>query len=220
MHDRLGKPITFPDTLNVHYQCYSDGAAEIIRHPDLYTDFIDQCGKMKKRATGPNHMESNILKGLADPATMIEMAVLTLYHKSISKPYAMQVRGIANEHKNTLDLGPLHNDLVTHCNTIAKDPSLLLGDNVSYTTGAFYGTPWDQTVINHILSTRNKLPHLNRALVAFFKGACKKWVAFVEEFSLDSEISQMTVEEKALAFRSPTNDHNEGACAMMKQWSR
>ena len=175
---------------------------------------------MKKRAAGPNHIESNILKGLADLVTMTEMAVLTLYHKSISKPYTMQVHGIANEHKNALDLGPLHNDLVTHCNMIAKDPSLLLGDNVSYTTGAFYGTPWDQTVIDHILSTRNKLPYLNRALVAFFKGTCKKWVAFVEEFSLDSKISQMTAEEKALAFRSPTNDHNEGACAMMKQWSR
>ena len=48
-HDRLGKPITFPDTSNVRYQCYGDGAAEIIRHPDLYADFIDQRGVVHRK---------------------------------------------------------------------------------------------------------------------------------------------------------------------------
>lgn len=165
-------------------------------------------------------MESNILKGLADLATITEMAVLALYHESVSKLYAMEVHGLANEHKNALDLGPLHSNLETHCDIIAKNPMLLLGDNVLHTTGAFYGTLWDQPVIDHILSISNQLPHLNHALIAFFKGACKKWPTFTEEFRPGSEISQMTTEEKALAFCSPTNDHNEGACAMSKCWSR
>jgi len=219
-HNHLGNVITFPDTSNVRYQCYGDAAAEIIRHPDLYTDFINQHGMMKKGAAGPNHMESNILKGLTDPMTMTEMAVLTLYHESVSKPYARQVRGLANEHKNALDLGPLHSDLEAHCSAIAENPAILLGVDVSHKTGAFYGIPWDQTVIDHILSIRNQLPHLDRALVAFFKGACQKWPAFTEEFGPDSESSKMTAEEKALSFRSPTNDHCEGACAMSKCWSR
>jgi hypothetical protein len=219
-HDRLGKAITFPDTSNIRYQCYGDAAAEVVQHPDLYVDFINQHGMKKKGGAGPNHMERNILKGLADPPTMTEMAVLALYHESVSKPYAMQVRGLVNEQKNALDLGPLHDDLVDHCDAIVNDPELLIGNNVSHTTGAFYSTPWDQSVVDHILSTRDQLPHLRGALVAFFKGAYEKWPAFTDEFGPGSEISQTTAEERALAFRSPTNDHNEGACAMVKHWSR
>jgi hypothetical protein len=209
-----------PDTSNVRYQCYGDAAAEIIQHPDLYVDFVNQHGMKKRRAAGPNHMEVNILKGLTDPKTMTEMAVLALYHESVSKPYAMQVRGLINEHKNALDLGPLHSDLVTHCDAIINQPSLLIGEAVSHTTGAFYGIPWNQHIIDDILLHQDKFPHLDRALVAFFKGAREKWPAFTEEFRPGSEISGLTVEEKALAFRSPTNDHNEGAGAMSKQWSR
>ena len=218
--DRLGEAISFPDTSNVRYQCYGDAAAEIIRHPDLYIDFVNQHGMKKKGGAGPNHMERNILKGLVDPPTMTEMAVLALYHESVSKPYAMEVRGLVNEQKNALDLGPLHDDVEGHCAAITENPELLIGDNVSHTTGAFHGTLWDQPVVDHILSIRDQLPHLRRALVAFFEGACKKWPLFTEEFGPDSEISQATVEERALGFRPPTNDHCEGAGAMKKQWKR
>jgi hypothetical protein len=217
---RLGKVITYPDTSNVRYQCYGDAAAEIIRHADLYTDFVNQHGMKKKGAAGPNHMEINILKGLGDPTTMTEIAVLALYHESVSKPYAMQVCGVINENKNALDLGPLHHDLETHCDTIIGEPSLLIGNTISHTTGAFYGTPWNQDTIDCIRSRQNQLPHLEQALVAFFKGAREKWPAFTEEFHPNSEASQLTAEEKALVFRSPTNDHSEGAGAMCKQWSR
>ena len=217
----LGKlPLAPSDTSNVRYQCYGNTAAEIIRHPDLYTDFINQQGTTKKRGVGPNHMESNNLKGLADSPMMTEMAILALYHKSVSRPYAMQVCGLVNEGKNTLDLGPLHKDLETHCDEMILSPDLLIGDSTSYTTGAFYTTPWDQPVIDRILSIRNQLPHLCGALVAFFKGICEKWPAFTDKYGPGSEISKSTTEERALAFHSPTNDHNEGACAMFKNWSR
>ena len=219
-HDCLGRSIAFPDTSNVRYQCYGDAAAKIIRHPDLYIDFVKHHGMKKTRAAGPNHMESNILKGLADPPTMTEMAVLALYHESVSKPYALQVRGLTNEHKNALDLGPLHSDVEAHCDAIINTPTLLVGDDISHTTGAFYGTPWNHLTIDSISSHQGRFPDLDRALVAFFKGAHEKWPAFTEEFKPGSEISQLTAEEKALAFRSPTNDHNEGAGAMGKQWTR
>ena len=219
-HDHLGDAIAFPDTSNTRYQCYGDAASEVIQHPVLYIDFINWHGTKKKRAAGPNHMEKNILKGLEDPPTWTELAVLTLYNESVSKPYAMEVRGSVNEWKNALDLGPLHDDLQDHCDAVADNPELLIGNNVSHTTGAFYGTLWDQPVIDHIISIRDQLPHLRDALVAFFDGACEKWPDFTDEFETGSEISQMTAEERALAFRSPTNDHNEGACAMWKQWSR
>ena len=219
-YDRLGKSSTLAETSKSRYQCYGDAAVAIMQHPDLYADFIDQHGMKKKRAAGPNHMEANILKGLRDPATMTEVAVLALYHESVSKPYAMQVRGVINEQKNSLDLGPLHRDLEAHCNTIIDNPGLLTGDTVSHATGAFYRTPWDQDVVNNILSRRQQLPHLDRALVAFFKGVRDKLPAFTEEFAPGSDVSQLTAQEKALAFRSPTNDHSEGSGAMHKQWSR
>ena len=97
-------------------------------------------------------MEQNILKGLVDPSTMTEMVILALYHKSVSTPYTMQVRGSINKWKNALDLGPLHDDIEDHCDAIIDNPELLIGDHVLYTTGAFYGTPWDQAIIDHILS--------------------------------------------------------------------
>jgi len=218
--DRLGHAVAFPDTSNIRYQCYGDAAVEIIRHPELYVDFVDQHGLKKKRGAGPNHMEQNILKGLVDPPTMTEMAVLTLYHESISKPYAMQVHGSINEWKNALDLGPLHDDIEDHCDAIVDNPDLLIGDHVSHATGAFYGTQWDQAVVDHILSTRDQLPHLRDALVAFLKGAREGWRVFTEEFEPDSEISRATAEERALGFRPPTNDHSEGGCAMDKYWGR
>ena len=165
-------------------------------------------------------MEANILKGLWDPATMTEVAVLALYHESVSKPYAMQVRGVVNEQKNALDLGPLHHNLEAHLSTIINNPVLLTGDTVSHTTGAFCKTPWDQDIIDTILSHWQKFPHLDHALVAFFKSVLKKLPAFTEEFAPDSDVSQLTADEKALAFCSPTNDHNEGSGAMHKQWSR
>ena len=165
-------------------------------------------------------MEQNILKGLTDPPTMTKMAVLALYHKSVSKPYAMQVHGLINEQKNALDLGPLHDNVESHCNVIVKNPDLLIGEGVSHTTGAFLGTPWDQPVIDHILSIRNQLPHFRHALITFFEGACGKWPLFTEEFEPDSEIAQATAEEKALSFCTPTNDHSKGAGGSFKQWGR
>ena len=42
--DRLGHEVTFPDTSNVRYQCYGDAATEIVQHPELYVDFVNQHG--------------------------------------------------------------------------------------------------------------------------------------------------------------------------------
>lgn len=119
-----------------------------------------------------------------------------LYHESISKPYAPHIRGLINENKNALDIGPLHYDLEAHCNTIIKRPTLLIGNSTSYTTGSFYGTPWDQPFIDIILSHQNNFPHLNNTLIVFFKGAHHKWSAFTEELKPGAEISQLTAKKR------------------------
>jgi hypothetical protein len=218
--DQLNYEISFPDTSNTRYQCYGDAATELVRHPDFYIGFLDQHGKKKKRAAGLNHMEKNILKGLEDPATRTELAVFSLYSEAISKPYAISVRGSFNESKNALDLGPAHLQIISHIDILIKNPDLLIGDHTSHETGALYRTHWDQTIINHIHSIRNQLPHLRQALIAFLQGARAKWVDFTKEFMPGSDISDSTAEELLLSFRSPTNDHSEGAGAMWKMWSR
>jgi len=218
--DRLAYEISFPDTSNTRYQCYGDAATELIQHPDFYIDFLDQHGKKKKRAAGLNHMEKNIVKGLKDPVTRTELATFSLYSEAISKPYAIAVRGSYNESKNALDLGPIHLQIITHIDILLKNPDLLIGDHASYKTGALYGTNWDQAIIDHIHSIRNQFPHLQQALIAFLQGAQAKWVSFTKEFKKGSEISNSTAEERLLSFRSPTNDHSEGAGATWKLWSR
>ena len=218
--DRLTYEISFPDTSNTRYQCYGDAATELIQHPDFYIDFLDQHGKKKKRAAGLNHMEKNIVKGLKDPVTQTELAVFSLYSEAISKPYAITVRGSYNESKNALDLGPIHLQIITHIDILLKNPDLLIGDHTSHETGALYGTRWDQAIIDHIHSICNQFPHLRQALVAFLQGARAKWVSFTKEFKEGSDISNSTAEERLLSFRSPTNDHSEGAGATWKLWSR
>lgn len=218
--DRLGYEIAFPDTSNTRYQCYGDAATELIQHPNFYINFLDQHGKKKRRAAGLNHMERNIVRGLEDPATRTELAVFSLYSEAISKPYSVTVRGSYNESKNALDLGPLHSQIVTHIDTLIENPGLLISDDASHETGALNEAHWDQTIINHIYSIHDELPHLQQALVAFLQGARAKWVPFTKEFQKGSDISNSTAEERLLSFRPPTNDHSEGAGAMWKLWSR
>jgi hypothetical protein len=218
--DQLNFEISFPDTSNTRYQCYGDAATELIQRLDFYIGFLDQHGKKKKRGAGLNHMEKNILKGLEDPATQTELAVFSLYSEAISKPYAISVRGSFNESKNALDLGPAHSQIISHIDTLIENPDLLIGDNTSHETGALYRTHWDQAIINYMHSIRNQLPHLRQALIAFLQGAQAKWVDFTKEFTQGSDISDSTAQERLLSFRSPTNDHSEGAGAMWKMWSR
>lgn len=162
----------------------------------------------------------NILKGLMNPETWTKLAVFTLYSGAISKPYALSVQGSYNESKNALDMGEAHQQIITHINTLIKNPDLLIGNCASCKTGALYGTPWNQAVINYLHSIHDKLPFLQQALLAFLHGAQAKWIIFTREFAQWSDISNSTAEEHLLLFWSPTNDHSEGAGAMWKLWSR
>lgn len=219
-HHFEGEIPPFPDTSNTRFQCYGDASTELISHSDLYIGFLDQHGKAKRRGAGLNHMEKNILKGLMDPKTRTELAVFTLYSEAISKPYALMVRGSFNESKNALDLREVHHQILTHINILIDNPDLLIGEHTSHETGALYRTPWNRAIINYIHSIHNELPYLQQALVAFLHGARAKWVPFTKEFSPGSKLSNSTAEERLLSFRSPTNDHCEGAGAMWKLLSR
>jgi hypothetical protein len=40
-HTQIGYSLRFPDTNNTRYQSHSEGAAEILVHLPIYTEFLD-----------------------------------------------------------------------------------------------------------------------------------------------------------------------------------
>ena len=119
-------------------------------------------------------MEQNVYKALHDIPTLTELATLSLYSQSICITYMKQVHG--NPETSALDLGPLHDDVKSHCKKIIENPGLLLDLDATYVSGALYGKPWERPeafyAIHSMLPT---LPHLSGALVAFFEGALETW---------------------------------------------
>ena len=102
--NKVGYEVHFPDTNNTRYQSHTYAAAEILRHPQLYLDFLDFLANTKTSTPGQlNHMEENIRRGLTDKSTFTEIIVLTLYGEAISAPFAQFLRSSGD--KNALDLG-------------------------------------------------------------------------------------------------------------------
>jgi hypothetical protein len=88
-----------------------------------------------------NNMEKKLYKDLQDIPTLTELAVLSLYSQSVCITYMKQVCGDAKT--SALDLGPLHDDVKSHCKAIIENPGLLLDSDASYMTGVLYGKAWD-----------------------------------------------------------------------------
>ena len=68
----LGYEILFPDTSNNCYQSHGNAATEITHHRQLYINFLLKVQDQKATTGGLNHMEENILCGLADDSTFTE----------------------------------------------------------------------------------------------------------------------------------------------------
>jgi len=171
--------------------------------------------------SGLNHMETNIVKGLKDVATLTKLAVLCLYCQAISAPFAEYVCESQLQSQNALNLTPFYNQIIAHLETVINEPDLLLGPNDSKKTGTFNGRPWENPEAIHIIrNNQHHYPHLRSLLVAFFSGALKTWKRFTKEFEPGSKISNLTPEERYLAFRRPTNDINEGSLGFLRQMYR
>ena len=218
---RLGHEIYFPDTSNNRYQSHCDSSIKICIHHDLYVEFIDPFIRNSKEQPGLNNLESNVLVGLNDIPTMTEACVLGLYAQAISYPYMRRVRVSEICLINHLDLGPFHNRLLKHLSNVIDNPDLLLGPQVSPTTGALDGNLWESPEFMEWISTHKpNYPHLRRALIQFFKGSLETWERFTPEFQKDSDAMNTTDEEKLLAFRVPTNDINESQLGIKRQMAR
>ena len=65
-------------------------------------------------------MKSNLYKALQDIPTLTELAVLALYSISVCLPYLKHVQG--NTSAIALDLGPLHDNVKSHCVAVIDNP--------------------------------------------------------------------------------------------------
>lgn len=147
---------------------------------------------------------------LHDIPTLTELAVLCLYSISICLPYLKRVRGDTGA--SALDLGPLHDDVKSHCAAIISNPSLLLDQDASYTSGCLFGDLWEKPEAFYAVhALMPKLPNIEGALVTFFKGALGTWERFTPEFAADGIVTTATAAERARAWMPTTNDSNEGA---------
>jgi len=215
-HKRYFEPITgkwkkFPDTSNIYYQSYSEAAAELIIYRKEYLDLLISVHLCKIKKVF-NHMEANLFAALNDIPTLTELAVLVLYAQAVSHSYIWKVWGPATEQINMLNMGPLHNEVKVHVQTIIDNPNILASNNTSYENSALHGEKWHQpAAVAAVLKLSSELPDLLPVLVAFFGGAMITWECFTTEFAPRSPIDLASTEDKEWAWMPPTNDVNEGA---------
>jgi hypothetical protein len=80
-----------------------------------------------------------LAKALLDVPTITELAVLAMYHLSVTCPYFENIRRPEDEELNMLELGPLHQELKLHFKKIIDNPDDLIGDKATHKTGVFGG---------------------------------------------------------------------------------
>ena len=210
----------FPDVANARFQSHCNAAAELILHLEKYVQFLEWVRDRKEKRRF-SHIEGNLYKALNDSATITELVVLALYAQVITHPYMKQVRRPEGEEVNMLDLGPLHEKLKEHLQTIIANPDLLLAIDASYTTGAFDGREWQNPdILKATADLSTTLPYLKPVLVAFFAGALNTWERFTAEFAPGGLIDQATPDQKWRAYMPTTNDPNEGQLGSLRQYSR
>ena len=154
-----------------------------------------------------NHIEKNVFKALNDVPTLTELAVLCLYSQTVSAPFVEFVRNPQPEFQNALDLAPFYDRIISCLEPLIKNPNVLLGPNVSLETCTFNGQPLkNPEAVNLVRNNQHLYPHLQPLLIAFASGALKTWKRFIGDIGPGSKISELTPEERYLAFRLPTNE--------------
>ncbi|GJF00465.1 hypothetical protein PsYK624_167530 [Phanerochaete sordida] len=205
-----GRSITFPDTSNTRYQTYCLASAELLTHLATYRQYLEFI-RDKKESRDFNNLEGNVYRGLHDPATLSEMAVLAFYGEAVSYPYASKVRGPGSEDLNVLKLGELHKEVQQHIQRLIDDPSLVLSPQSDPSLVTFDGKPWRHpNAITAIYTLSPNLPHLEALLVAFLNGALAVWIRFSGEFAPGGTIDTSTAQERYRAWMQPCNDAFEG----------
>ncbi|KAJ7664801.1 hypothetical protein B0H17DRAFT_850894, partial [Mycena rosella] len=201
----------FPDTSNTRFGSFGDAAAELLKYLLQYLDIMDII-KWSKNNPSLTNIEKNLLAALRDLATLTELAAMTIYRVLITHPYLCQVCGPGTESTNLLDLGPLHQELRDHIQSLLDDPELIFGLDASYETATLDGREWsDPSAMEAVFKLIPSLPHVQEITMAFFRGALTMWTRFSAEFAPGGLIDQASATERQLAWMPSTNDTNEGA---------
>jgi hypothetical protein len=216
----VGIPFTFPDTSNNRFQAYCYASAALLLYLQFFRQFLEHLRTTKQNGKF-NHMESNLWKALHDPPTLSELAILAFYGEAVSYPYVKAIRSTSEsgETQNMLDLGPLHQKVSAHIQTIIANPSNLLCENPSPITTSLGGDEWQNPDIFKSISDLG-LPYLKELLIAFLTGADETWTRFTSEFAPGGLIDAATTEERDLAWMPATNDENEGALGSFRKLIR
>ncbi|KAF8322801.1 uncharacterized protein EI90DRAFT_2855318, partial [Cantharellus anzutake] len=200
----------FPDTSNTRFGSHLRAAIELFILCPEYIEFMEFCHN-KKINLGYNNMEENIYRGLHDPSTITELAVLSLIGQAVSFPYMKSVCSNNQSQKNMLEMGPFHEKVKAHIAKIIQNPDLVLDVGKWKNEGNLLGEGWEDPLVFDALKwDKEKLPYLCEMLIAFCKGTLQKWSNFTTEFAPDGTISSMSPDEKHWAFMPTTNDANEG----------
>ena len=209
----------FPDTNNTRYQSHCTAAAELLTHRQDYIHFLELI-RDRKNKPGFTNLEENVWKGLHDPATLTELAVLTLYAQAITHPYMR----VARQPQNGLKLGPLHDQLKGYIQQLIDDPDTLLRSDPmdqDVPTAAMDGQQWERPeAVAAVLVMVQELPHLRFIFVRFLQGALKTWERFTREFEKGGAIDQATPAELEEICIQPANCHNEGILGLLRQWKK
>nr|VWO97088.1 N/A [Ganoderma boninense] len=210
----------FPDTNNTRYQSHCTAAAELLAHHQDYVHFLELI-RDRKVKPGFTNLEENVWKGLHDPATLTELAALTLYAQAVTHPYMR----VARQPQNGLKLGPLHDQLKGYIQQLIDDPDALLHPDTTLSqdgpTAAMDGQQWEHPdAVTAVYQMLPKLPHLKFIFVRFLQGALKTWERFTREFEKGGAIDQASAGELEDICILPTNCQNEGILGLFRQWKR
>ncbi|KAH7917630.1 hypothetical protein BV22DRAFT_1026042 [Leucogyrophana mollusca] len=219
-HPRHSFLTTFPDTSNTRYHSYVDAAVVILMEYDFILEFMEWVRLLKEKSV-LNHMEKNLVTGLLCWKTMTENSVLVFYGVAITYPYAAAVRGPGTENLNVLELGGLHERVISHIHCIINNPDLLISSHASYKDGTLDGKPWRKPeALAAVHRYAEKMPYLREMLLAFFKGTVPVWGRFTEEYAVGGTIYQATPKERDAAWMPSTNDANEGSLGTFRLHAR
>ncbi|KAH7871431.1 uncharacterized protein C8R40DRAFT_1054680 [Lentinula edodes] len=217
---KLGFNISFPDTSNTRFQSHAEACAVIITYLDLFIEFLTYV-KQNKGSGKLNHMEQNVFDGLQDIPTRHEFIAITLYWLAISVPYMREIRGPYATEDNVLKLGPLHQRVIDHIDTLIKHPEYLIGPNASAEMGSLDGRAWERPEAFYASQKyAPNLPHSKDVLIHFLKSARILWVRFSAELLPGGALANATPEQIESAWMEKTNDLNEADFGMYRQAAR
>jgi hypothetical protein len=210
MEKHLGLHIPYPDVSNTRYGTHGKAAATLVVYRSDFVCFIEFIRDAKDKP-GLTNVEKNFLNALKDEPTFTELCVLALYNVNVSRPFMQHVR----QHDNLLKLGPFFQKKREFLGAISQDPTLWMRGDISHNLGTLDGRErdeWAGLVMKTVHLQSSNLPHLEKAISAFARGALETFSKrFSDEFLEGGDIDKLSTEQKEELFFPSTNDVNEGA---------